>query len=265
MNQETIFDPIEAGDSEEYIKEMVDRAEGKKPEAPAEPAEEEKLFAGKYKSIEDLEKGYLELQKAYSGRSKDDPPAEPEGKTEESMELPPKNEGEEAVPDGIDFEKYTKSFVENGRLTEEDYAELAEKHKLPKAVVDVYVAGLQAEMSNRASAAVKAVGSQEEFEAVRQWASNSLSDAEYEATQNAIRNARSAEELGVIYGNLAYRYRQANPGEPSLVAGNAPVAPAVAGYRSRAEMTKAINDPRYQEDEGYRAEVERKIARSNFI
>lgn len=262
------------GDSPEYIAEMTARAEGKEPvkaEEAVGTTEAEQLLAGKYKSVEELEKGYQELQKAFSSRQKEESESESTESTPEgdpNVDLPERQpEAEEAQGedlDSIDFEKYTNSIAENGALTEDDYKELAEKHKLPKAVVDTYVSGLQAEVATRVDAAVKAVGSEEEFNTVRQWAAQSLSEDEFNATQRAIQNAQSAADLSVIYGMLATKYRNANPSEPQLLTGTGNTGPSKAGFRSRAEMSAAINDPRYKKDTAYRNDVEQKIRNSDL-
>jgi len=51
--------------------------------------------------------------------------------------------------------------------------------------------------------------------------------------------------------------------EPSLIKGDA--AQARDNFRSTAEVVKAINDPRYNDDTAYRKDVEEKINRSNVL
>lgn len=269
------------GDSPEHIQAMVDRADGKTPPA-SDPADGgEGLLAGKFKTPEELEKGYLELQKAFSSRSTDDTAGSDEGADNgeseggdgesaaepTSADLPDRTEeGAEGDAEGIDFSKYAQSFADNGgSLTDDDYKELQEKHNLPKDVVDVYVRGLQTLQTDRTQAAVNAVGSSEEFEKVRNWASENLSEKEYTSVQNAIRNAQTAEDVGVVYGMLAQRYRVANPSEPALLTGDGGAPASTPGFASRTQMSEAINDPRYEKDPAYRKEVEAKIAKSKFL
>lgn len=271
QTMESTDNPAE-GDTPEYVQQMVDRAEGKTPAAD-KGEDGETLLAGKYKSVEDLEKGYQELQKMLGSRSTEET-AESEETTSEddsteetdadSADLP-ERKAEEAESDTgeIDFEKYTKSIVENGALTDDDYKEL-EGQGYSRAMVDTYVAGLKSLQTSRAQAAVEAVGSQEEFQKVREWASG-LPEAEYNAVQKAITGAQSAEEVAVVYGMLAARYRKANPGEPELVTGSGGPPASATGFASRTQMSEAINDPRYETDPAYRKDVEAKIAKSNFL
>lgn len=280
-----VVDPS-GGDDPEHVAAMLKRADG---EAPADPAVTgETLLAGKYKSVEELEKGYRELQTAFSSRDKADPPAadpvdpvtSPADPVADPVadpaapnaDLPPQAKpdadaaDEGADPDGIDFDKYTNSFLENdGALTEDDYAELATKG-LPKAAVDIYIAGLQSKMDARGKAAVDAVGSQEQFQAVREWASQNLDEAEFNAVQSQIRQAQTDAEVALVYRMLNTRYSEANPtrAEPTLVSGHG-TAESKAGFSNRSDMIAAINDPRYAKDSTYRAEVERKVGNSPFM
>lgn len=276
---ETIVSPgsaVSGQEDPEYIQKMLDRAEGgnleSPPATPTTPTETPTLLAGKYKTVEELEKGYTELQKAFSGRNpapadaaaakSEDAQGEPAAAPADSAELPPKVEPTNS--EGIDFDRYTESFLKTGSLSEDDYKELETKHKLPKAAVDIYVAGLKSQSDARGKAAIAAVGDAETFEKVRRWASESLESADYLAVQSAIQNAQTDADVALVYKTLHVRYSEANPAEPSLLTGRSGET-SVAGFRSRAEMTAAINDPRYERDDAYRADVERKIGASNIF
>lgn len=248
------------------------------PEPAAPPADpsvepEPKKLAGKYGSVEELETAYLEAQKLISqgkhkegdkppsleleGETEGDPPADPSGDLESDPPADP--------PSAIDFERYSRSIAENGDLSEDDYNELQTKHNLPREVVDAYRAGLQAQASARTAAVHKAVGGEEEFAAVHKWASTELDATEVAAFNAQINAARTDAEVAVIYQTLQTRYRQANPAEPTLVTGQGNGGSMVTGYQSRPELTKALGDPRYNTDPVYRAEVDRKVAKTDWL
>ena len=49
-----------------------------------------------------------------------------------------------------------------------------------------------------------------------------------------------------------------------LLTGKAPAASADKSFRSQAELVQAMNDPRYDMDEAYRADVMAKLENSNL-
>ncbi|CLP71539.1 Uncharacterised protein [Mycobacterium tuberculosis] len=61
---------------------------------------------------------------------------------------------------------------------------------------------------------------------------------------------------------LKARYDAANGSEPTLLGGNAKASEDV--FRSTAELTAAMKDPRYKKDPAYREDVKQKLARSNI-
>ena len=63
---------------------------------------------------------------------------------------------------------------------------------------------------------------------------------------------------------LRSKYVEANGYEGKQVSGNRAVRPE-PGFRSQAELARAISDPRYRDDPAYRMDVEQKLARSGDL
>jgi hypothetical protein len=65
---------------------------------------------------------------------------------------------------------------------------------------------------------------------------------------------------------LNAQFRATQGSNPSLLNGFAPAGgDAVVGYRSTAELTTAMSDPRYAKDPAYRKDVEAKLAASKLF
>lgn len=292
MTDTTNVNPsADEGDSPEYLAKMHSLADGETP--PADPASPEgdqtpaggdtsgdsgdELILGKFKSTDDLAKAYKELEAKLGSKSgdgsgdstpsdvtldegSDDDAGDGSSDDDAGDDSSDDDAGDDEAP--LDFEKYTRSFAENGGLTDDDYAELESKG-FPRSMVDVYVKGLESMVSERTSAAAEAVGGEDKLAEVQKWANENLSDSERRAVNRQLQDASSAEEVGLIYETLNARYRKANPTEPAPVDGNGTTS--AIGYSSRQELADAMNDPRYGTDPAYRKEVERKVAATAWL
>ena len=102
---------------------------------------EEQLLAGKYKTVEELVKGYKELE-SQQGRA-DEPETElAEGEEQSAKEIYGEFIGGRLEEAGIDFGDMSSRYAESGMLQDEDYGEL-EKAGFSRNMVDNYLAGLQ--------------------------------------------------------------------------------------------------------------------------
>jgi hypothetical protein len=126
--------------------------------ATAKPAE--RTYAGKYKTPDELEKGYIELQKKIGQPKALEAPAA-EGDPLK-IGTPPAGLPEE-IPDtadlGVVLEKaglkqddVDKAFAETGKLTDEQYKAIKAKYNLPRAAVDQFLEGQQAQAAVKVQA-----------------------------------------------------------------------------------------------------------------
>jgi len=102
------------------------------------------------------------------------------------------------------------------------------------------------------------VGGESEYQSMIEWARDNLGENEIEAFNSSLVNESTSEFA--IQG-LAARYN-AEKG-PNLVKGGQNVS-RTGGYVSKAEMMTDMANPQYQRDPAYRAEVQRRVAISNF-
>ena len=206
----------------------------------------------KFKSAEELAKAYSELEKKFSSNNK-------EVKKEE-----PKNKSEEVKTEGFTLDKYNQEYVEKGSLSENSYNELA-KLGLNKDLVDGYIEGQKAISENYQKQIYNEVGSQEQYAQLVDWASKNLSDQEVESFNNIIETGSVQAMKLAVRGLMATAgMKQSAPQKQDLFQGDSDFI-SVDAFQSIAQVTQAMNDPRYEKDPAYRKEVSEKIARSSVL
>jgi hypothetical protein len=218
---------------------------------------ENQLLAGKYQSAEELERGYLELQKRLSGKE------EPQEGTPEIQEEDDTQPEEEAPPDGL-YEQLVESYRE-GKWD----PELVEK---VESMDSIDVLNLMLENGSQQQAPVatqedvagiqESVGGPEEYGNMIQWASQNLSEQEISLYDAAIDRG---DPLTMFFAAQALfsRYQDSVGYDGELLTGSAPQTTS-QGFRSQAELIAAMSDPRYDKDPAYRQDIADKLAVSNI-
>ena len=223
--------------------------------------QQNQLLAGKYKSAQDLEQAYIELQKKL-GSSETQPE---EQATDESAE--------EAAPvdEGVSFiETLDSEFSESGKLSAETVEKLSSMDS--KDLVDAYFRYQdQLEPQQQAPArelsdqevnqVYDSVGGQQQYQQMTQWAAENLDADTVQAFDNVIDTGNMAA-INLALRGLQSQYNDSVGYENNMLQGKP--AQAVNGYRSQAEVVRDMNDPRYDRDPAYRQEVMDKLANSNI-
>lgn len=277
--------------NQQYIEQMAQKADAG---TGNHPAGEPKLFAGKYKSIEELEKGILNIAKMKAG---DDPAklealykqlesqgivtpktdetttpetpkdeGNPEGKPEDKPEDNTEEKAKDVLEDkGLDYDQFREEVVANGELSAESYEKLA-KAGIPKDIVDGYIEGEKLKAEKLTAEIHSIAGGEAKLQNMLQWAAAGLTKEEAEAF-----NADTASGNPVRVKNavtvLAQKYNAANGFDTAnLLQGSTPAAAqtSVQGFRSKDEMKTAMRDPRYGKDDAYTKDVIQKLKFSDF-
>lgn len=173
------------------------------------------------------------------------------------------DEEEQKQPSAEDFQRYQQEFAEKGELSDETYQELQEKYNLPKEVVDSYVQNQQAAVQAIEQAGYAAAGGQEQFQSMAQWAKQNLPEGELKEFNDQVNSGDVQKAVEAVH-QLKQRYTDAVGEEPNLIEGDGS-ADTAPGYKSRAELTRDMNDSRYKKDPAFRAEVERKLRNSTIL
>ena len=251
MANEITLNPSEQIEGEFSAEELDSLAVG---ERLAE--QEQQLLAGKYQSAEELERGYLELQKRLSS------PAEEEPQVEEAPEA---EEEEEIEVDGDLFDAIMESY----RTGEWDDNLVEEVGKMdPIDVANMFLTK-QGEAQQTAVATEEdvaqiqdSVGGVDEYQNMLQWAGQNLSEQEINLYDAAMDRG---DPLTMFFAAQALnsRYQDAVGYDGEMLTGSAPRNTSNA-FRSQAELIAAMSDPRYDKDPAYRQDIADKLAVSNI-
>lgn len=215
-------------------------------------AQEEKLILGKFKSQEELEKAYTELQTKL-GKPKEEAP--PKG-DEPTAEAVAKAEADIAKA-GLDVGAFEAEYAEKGELSADSYEKL-EKAGISKTMVDAYIQGQAAQVALYENSVTDLAGGTESYEALLKWGSENLSDDEITQFDEAV-NSFDLKKASFAVKNLQARMASTE-GTPPASQVDGKGRAAAAGYESPAQMEADMNSPRYNTDSAFRAEVYRKLA-----
>ena len=237
------------------INENKTTSEKPEEQAPVEQAKPEWL-PEKFNSPEEMAKAYGELENKL-GQPNPETPEPVKEDTKSDMEI-----ADKAVESaGLDMGTLQQEFDTTGALAETSYEALA-KAGIPKDYVDQFIAGQNAVKASQESEVKGLVGGDEGYSEMTLWAGQNMT-AEEKTAYNSQVNSGDLETVKLAVLGLKARYEQANGSEPSLVKGKG-TTPQPDSYQSWAEVTVAMNDPRYAKDPAYQALVKSKIAGSNL-
>jgi hypothetical protein len=248
-----------------------------------EDEKEGELLAGKYKSVEDLEKAYKELQTKLSRGESADPAPEDSSAAdsddgESEGEDKPAGNAREIYGDliggkleeaQIDFQDMNVRWQQSGTLEAGDYEQLAEAG-FNRDMVDAYLSGLQYKQAQDTALSVKEVasikeslGGEAEYNKMIQWAGTNLSAEEIEGF-NQIINTQPMAAVKMAITGLHARYSAVEGREPKLIGGRAPKG-STDKFESTAQLVEAMSDPRYSKDPAYQRKVQEKLSRSSIF
>ena len=221
-------------------------------------AEQNPLYAGKYKDPKDLEKAYNELEKKLGEKSESDSPKE------ESNNEPPKQESKPS--DNLLDQLWEQG--NNNTLTPETFDKLSKMNpvdvaKLAMQQRQAFEQGSQREFSDNDVQQIHGlVGGQENYNNMMSWANQNVPEQEvnmYDAVMelgNPIAAYFAVQALALKYQDQAGRDGQ-------MITGKAPKSTADV-FNSQQEMIKAMEDDRYNDDPAYREAILQKLERSNI-
>ena len=253
MANEITLNPSEQVEGEFSAEELESLAIGEKL-----AEQEQQLLAGKYQSAEELERGYLELQKRLSSQSNDDTP------TEQATEEPEEQEQSEEVDADL-FDTIMESY----RTGEWDESIVDTVSKMDPIDVANMFLEKQGEVQQGELATQddidqiqESVGGMDSYRNMIQWAGQNLSENEiamYDAAMD------KGDPLTMFFAAQALnaRYQDAIGYDGEMLTGSAPRNTSDA-FRSQAELVAAMSDPRYDKDPAYRQDIAEKLERSNL-
>jgi hypothetical protein len=247
-------------DSGEYNPSLEEQA-ALQDEAQSPPSDEKIL--GKFSSYEELEKAYEELQTNFT-KSRQTDVDQGENRSADSDDAEGSEEvAREAVQEaGLDFTALSNEFWENDGLTDTSYQAL-ENAGIPKDLVDSYIEGQQAILTNTTTEVYDSVGGQDNYTAMIDWAADNMSEGQIDAFNIAV-NSGDMDQTKFAVQGLRSMYEAQQGVEPARsLAGQS--RPSADAYASLAQMKADMADPRYSSDPAFRDQVAAKLSRSNIM
>jgi len=208
----------------------------------------------------ELTRAQQRLAELEKGEKPSTSPDTVEGAPEVTPNDPDKAAAEAVKAAGLDVSKFAEEFSTTGDVAEENRAAIAKALEgqfgdKARALVDQYIEGSKATVTNLRNAAFNEAGGEESYGKMTEWAKASLKPAEIAAYNKAVDSGDANSMLLAIRG-LRSSYEKANGRSPNLLKGeNVSTAGSVQPFMSVHEQTQAINDPRYKKDPDYRAAV----------
>ena len=237
-------------DEQDSLRVAEAQEQGKEPA----PADNEPLLAGKYKNAEELEKAYKELESKL-GEKKEQESAEPE--------KPKISDNAQLITNAS--EEWNKA---GGKLTDATKAKLAEMSSQDLLNAYMEVQGSQPvqqipEITNDDISSIKeSVGGNTQYTQVINWAKSNLPEEVIQGYDQTIESG-SLAAIKLAAAGLKAQYEAANGSEGKTYTGK-PASNKGDVFRSQAELLRAMNDPRYDNDEAYRQDIMDKLDRSDI-
>ena len=246
------YDPSEAKEGEFTEQEQENIKVGE-----ALEEQQNQLLAGKFKDAEDLEKGYIELQKKL-GEPKEEVEEQQEVETVEDTKDEEESEVDTTFLDRLWDESNDKFSQETLKELEgmkpQDLAQMHLEYRAktqPTPLTDESVENLQG-----------IAGGKEGYNTMIEWAQQNLQEQEIKMYDTVMDRG---DPLACFFAVQALkgRYEDASGVEGTMLTGKAP-SNRGDQFKSQAQVVEAMSDPKYDNDPAYRREVMDKLERSNL-
>ena len=229
-------------------------------------AEQDNLLAGKYKTAEDLEKAYKELESKLGQQDTEAEQAEPEAETESE----PTSLSDNASIITAASDEY---YGNDGKLSPEtlDKFKSMSSEDLVNAYIEVtnspdWQANAPTQVDDVTDAQINEIknsaGGEQAYNDMIQWAGQNL-DKKTVATFDDIVAKGNIDAIKFAVQGLKSQYLNAVGFEGKMVSGKAPQNTRDV-FRSQAELVAAMSDKRYDNDPAYRQDLIEKLDRSDL-
>lgn len=221
---------------------------------PLEGEEESQTFRPeKFQSDEAWRKSYDELERKFHGQT-EEPQVE-----DNDLSIP-------ETPDApFDMGALQQEYMETGSLTDKSYKTL-EQAGISRDYADTYIAGVKALGEQIGNQVKNSVGGNETYANMVEWAQANYTSEQIQAYDNAVNSGDT--QLAMITANgLKADYQNATGVYGQEISGDVPsrMSEGLEVFRSNAEITAAMKDPRYENDPAYRQDVLDRLERSDVF
>ena len=230
-------------------------------------AEQQDMLAGKFRDAEELEKAYMELQQKLGQPRDDEATSEP--KEEEESEVPKQDE-ELTEAQTLIGEASKEFYANDGTISAEmmdklgsmDAKDLVQTYMEMQALNDAAPTEVP-DLSDREVMEIQSMaGGSEEYSQMTSWAGENLPPEDVQAFDSLIATGQMGA-IRLAVAGLRSIYSEKVGYEGRMLSGKA-ATESVDAFRSQAEVVRAMQDPRYENDPAYRNDVFNKLDRSNL-
>ena len=224
--------------------------------------QQDQMLAGKFKTAEDLEQGYIELQKKL-GAPKEEAEEEVTETKDEKVEEKPEEKEEDIDTAFLDtlWDEANNEWTDDtlNKLGEMSARDIAQMHLKYRAENEPQ----QSELTEENVKDLKQVaGGEAEYTQMMQWANSALSENEIKMYDAVMDQGNPLAAFFAVQA-LNSRYKDASGVDGQLLTGKAPKNQGDV-FKSQAQVVKAMSDPQYEKDPAYRQEIYDKLERSNI-
>ena len=222
--------------------------------------QQSEMLAGKFKNAEELEQGYIELQKKLGEpkeeKAEPETEAEPEAKTEDK-EAEIDTSFLNTLWEEANAGEYKEETLK--QLANMDAREIAQMYLKDRSEAPEPSTGLSEDNVTQLKGVV---GGETEYTNMMQWAGTNLTENEQKMYDSVM---DKGDPLGAYFAvqALAYRYNDAKGVDGEMLTGKAAKSTADT-YKSQAQVVKDMSDPQYEKDPAYRQAIYDKLERSNL-
>lgn len=156
-----------------------------------------------------------------------------------------------------------KEYERTGNLSEETIKSLGDAG-YPIEVVESFIEGRKAIEAKFTHAVYESVGGEKEYQKVITWASNNLQKKSIESFNRAIDNNNIDTIVLMLEGMKAKMVAKMGTAKKSIHGSAKPHQSQPKGFTSKADIIKAMSDPRYGREAKYTQEVERMMWATNM-
>ena len=229
-------------------------------------AEQQDMLAGKFRDAEELERAYIELQQKL-GQPREE--ADPEPEEEEESEVP--EQDEELTEAHALIDEASKEYWANDgtisaemmdKLSAMDSKDLVQTYMEMQALNDAAPTEVS-DLTDREVMEIQSMaGGADEYSQMTSWAGENLPPEDVEAFDSLIATGQMGA-IRLAVAGLRSLYSENVGYEGRMLSGKA-ATESVDAFRSQAEVVRAMQDPRYDNDPAYRNDVFNKLDRSNL-
>lgn len=271
-----------AGDQQQHAQQMQELVDNKQDtlEVISQQQQTDSLILNKFKNEDARNKAILELL-THGGKDLNDVYKDLEsqlGKNSQQQQQQESEDGntparvdkltidtqqQQIADKGLNIEKYTQEYMEQGQLSDASYKQL-EKSGLNRQFIDSYIEGQRAIAEQTKTEVFEVCGGEQQYLGMLEWAQENLSSKDKQIFNANV--TQGLEQAKFAVEALHARYVKANGNPPAnLIHGEGTASGKGDVFESQAQLIAAMSDPRYNKDTAYRKQVSEKLSRSNIL